>query len=531
MTSVIVKRPPRRPAPRMPSGEMLLAPPPEIPNPTGKTWTRMLMILPMAAGAAAMGLMMGVQRGGPLTYVAGGMYGVSILGMIAMMMTNQGGPGKKEMIESRRQYMRTLAQLRAQIRATIRKQREAIDYRHPDPAALWSTVGGARLWERRRADADFGVVRIGVGAQEVATRLIPPQTRPVDELEPLCAMALRTFVATYSVVPDLSVAIALRDFSHVYVRGADAQTGDLVRAVLAQMATFHAPDDLLIGVCATDARRQPWEWAKWLPHAQHPSKFDAVGPMRLFAASVSSLEAILDDVLANRPRFDPGAGQVTGGPHVVVVVDGGSTAGSDHLMTDGGVAGVTILDLSTPPPTNAGRHRGGARRRAGRHGLRCHGGRHDEVGKSDGLSPAEAEVLARELAPLRLSATSFADQPSAVVTDFGLAELLELGSPHDFDLAADLGQPAQPRPAAGADRRRPATAARSSWTSRSRRRTAWARTACSSARPARARASCCAPWCWPSRSPTLPRSSTSCWSTSRAARPSPRWTGCRTPVR
>lgn len=434
MTSLIVKRPPRRPAPQLPTGELMLDPPPEIPSPSGKTWTRMLMILPMAAGAAAMGLMMGVQRGGPLTYVAGGMYGVSILGMIAMMVTNQGGPGKKEMIESRRQYMRGLAQLRAQVRTTIRQQREAIHYRHPDPATLWSTVGGGRLWERRRGDADFGVVRIGLGAQEVATRLIPPQTRPVDELEPLCAMALRTFVSTYSVVPDLSVAIAVRDFSHVYLRGAPADTGNLIRAVLAQMATFHAPDDLLIGVCVADTRRQDWDWAKWLPHAQHPAKVDAVGPVRLFAPAVSSLEAILDDVLANRPRFDPVATLAIGGPHVVVVIDGGSTAGSDHLMTDGGVAGVTIVDLSSPPPrllddtsvvldiaadgTVSGITMDGT----------------TEVGRSDGLGVAQAEVLARELAPLRLSAASYTDR-SAVATDFGLAELLELGSPHDFDLA------------------------------------------------------------------------------------------------
>ena len=63
MTSMIVKRPPRRPAPPLPSGEVLLDPPPEVPSPSGKGWTRLLMILPMAAGAAAMGLMMGVSGG------------------------------------------------------------------------------------------------------------------------------------------------------------------------------------------------------------------------------------------------------------------------------------------------------------------------------------------------------------------------------------------------------------------------------------------------------------------------------------
>jgi len=394
----------------------------------------MLMILPMAAGAAAMGLMMGVQRGGPLIYVAGAMYGVSILGMIAMMVLNQQGPGKKEMIQARRQYMRRLAQLRAQVRATIRDQREAVYYRHPDPDALWSMVGGGRLWERRRSDTDFTVVRIGVGDQELATPLVPPQTRPVDELEPLCAMALRKFVATYSVVPDLPVAIALRDFSHVYLRGPDQAVRDLVRALLAQVVTFHAPDDLLIGLCVADAQRPHWEWAKWLPHAQHPTKVDAVGPIRLFAPTVASLEAMLDDVLANRPRFDPAAAQAFPGPHILVVIDGGATAGSDHLMTEGGVAGVTILDLSNHPPRLLDET--AVVLDIDENGI-VSGTTTDgstQVGKADALDAAQAMVLARELAPLRLSATSYTDQDSPVSVDLGLADLLELGSPYELDL-------------------------------------------------------------------------------------------------
>ena len=430
---VIVKRPPRRPAPLVPSGEVVLDPPPEVPSASGKGWSRMLMTMPMVAGAAAMGLMMGTQRGGPIAYVAGGMYGVSILGMVAMQLTVQGGQSKQDMADARRQYMRRLSQLRAQVRATIRKQREAIHYRHPAPGSLWTLVTTGRLWERRRADGDFGVVRIGLGPQEIATPLIPPQTRPVDELDPLSAMALRRFVTTYSVVPDLPVAIALRDFAHVYLRGNEERTRALVRAMLAQLCTFHAPDDLVVGVCAADIQRPRWEWAKWLGHAQHPSKSDAVGPLRLFAPGISALEAMLDDVLANRPRFNPAGGGMASGPHVVIVIDGGSTAGSDHLMTEGGVEGVTLIDLSNRPPrlldesavvldiaedgTITGTTMDGA----------------TEVGRADWLEPAQAEVLARELAPLRLSAASFSDQP--VTTDLGLAELLGLGNPYELDLA------------------------------------------------------------------------------------------------
>ncbi|KHD76633.1 type VII secretion protein EccC [Actinoplanes utahensis] len=433
MTVTIIKRPPRRPAPAMPTGEVALDPPPEIPPPEGKGWSRMLMILPMGAGAAAMGLMMGTQQRGPIAYVAGAMYGVSMLGMMAMMATNTGGPGKREMIEARRQYLRHLSQLRAQVRATIRQQREALYYRNPDPATLWTFTDSGRLWERRRGDADFTVVRIAVGPQEVATRLVPPQTRPVDELEPLCTMALRRFLNTYSVVPDLPVSVALRDFSHIYVRGGERQAHDFSRALVAQMATFHAPDDLRIGVCVPDHDRARWEWAKWLPHAQHPDKTDAIGQVRLVAPSVPALEAMLDDVLVNRPRFDPAG--AAGGPHVMVVIDGGSTAGSDHLMTEGGVAGVTIVDLSVPPPrllddssvvleiaadgTVTGTTMDGP----------------TEVGRADALSLPEAEVLARELAPLRLSAAAQSDE-TAISQDTGLAELLEQADPYQIDLNA-----------------------------------------------------------------------------------------------
>src|SRR5207248_10030573 len=162
-----------------------------------RRWSQLMMILPMVAGTAAMGLMMGLGARGPLAYIAGGMYGASILGMVGVQLLGQSsGPSKAEMIEARRQYMRTLSHQRAQVRKTIRQQREALFYRHPDPEGLWSTVSSARLRERRREDVDFGVVRIGVGPQEIATRLIPPPTRPVHELEPLCALALRRLLAT-----------------------------------------------------------------------------------------------------------------------------------------------------------------------------------------------------------------------------------------------------------------------------------------------------------------------------------------------
>ncbi|TKG72985.1 type VII secretion protein EccCa [Prauserella endophytica] len=437
MGTVIVKRPLRRPAPELPSGDVVLEPPPENPSPSGRNWARMLMILPMLGMAGGMAVMMGASRGfGPLMFVAGGLIGIGLLGMVAFQVFSQAGQGasKQDMIVSRRRYMRRLSQLRAQVRETIARQREAMLYRHPDPDRLWSTVRSARLWERRQGDWDFTVIRIGLGQQELATPLVPPETKPIDELEPLCAMALRRFVTTYSTVPDLPVAVALRGFSHIYVTGDQSRKRDFARALVAQLGAFHAPGDVLVAFCVHPDERERWEWAKWLPHALHPSKLDAVGQLRLVASSVTALEAMLDDVLANRPRFDARSAPVDGAAHLVVVLDGGAKDGSEHLLVEGGTEGVTLLDLTDAPPrildattlvleiaddgTLSSRTMDGS----------------GAVGRADALAEPDAHALTRALAPLRLSALAVSgEQPLAGTLE--LTALLGLGDPYEFALS------------------------------------------------------------------------------------------------
>ncbi|GFJ95369.1 hypothetical protein Prum_090110 [Phytohabitans rumicis] len=324
MASVVVRRPSRQPAPEMPSGELTLEAPPEIPAPPARQWTQAVMVLPMVAimGAMMIPLVSGGSFGS-LRYVVMGLFGVGMLAMVGVAFLNSGGPSKREMGQARRLYLRGLAQHRVRVTRTARRQRTALSYLYPDPRVLWSLVASYRLWERRRDDPDFGVARIGVGRQSLATVLIPPDTKPMEQLEPLSALALRRFVTTYSALPDLPLAMAVNGFSRVYLRGDRDRATGLVRAVLAQLATFHPPDDLRIAVCAAAERRPDWEWLKWLPHALHPDRTDALGPVRLVATTITALEAMLEDLLGARPRFDPDHGGVlVSGPHLVVVLDG-----------------------------------------------------------------------------------------------------------------------------------------------------------------------------------------------------------------
>ncbi|GAB3938201.1 type VII secretion protein EccC [Kribbella albertanoniae] len=243
-------------------------------------------------------------------------------------------------------------------------------------------------------------------------------------------MALRRFLSTYAEVPGLPLAISLAGFSRIHVRGDHDRGRGLTRALLAQLATFHAPDDLRIAVCAGTAEQAEWDWAKWMPHALHPQRVDAVGPLRLVAPTITGVEAMLDDLIANRPRFDPDIDNRGAGPLIVVVIDGGDLA-SDHLMTGGGVEGVVVIDLSTTPPRALDPSCIVLEVDADGNLMTQTMDGEAELGAADSLDASLAEALARQLAPLRLTAGMIGEQPLSA--ELGLAELLELGDPYSFD--------------------------------------------------------------------------------------------------
>ncbi|MFJ8913024.1 type VII secretion protein EccCa [Amycolatopsis sp. NPDC102389] len=433
MTTIVVKRPARRPAPELPAGELILQAPPEIPPPPARQWLQVLTVVPMVAMMAGMMLMFSGSMNGSIRFVVYGLMGVGMLGMVVTGFLQGGGPSKREMGHARRKYLRQLAQHRLRLRRSVRGQRDAMDYLHPDPESLWSLAASYRLWERRKDDPDFGIARIGTGAQAPATTLVSPDTKPLEELEPLSALALRRFITTYTTIDGLPLGIAINGFSRIYLRGDRARHLGMLRAMLAQLATFHSPDDLRIAVCVGERERADWEWIKWLPHALHPERTDALGPLRLVAPTIPALEAMLEEELARRPRFDPEVDTRVSGPQLVVVLDGGSMAGSDHLMTGGGVEGVTVVDLTTMPPRALDRTTV----------VLAVDGDGDLVsetidgeiplGRADALGAVAAEGLARQLAPLRLTAGVRGDAP--MTSELGLAELLELGDPYEFDPA------------------------------------------------------------------------------------------------
>ncbi|MCP2260208.1 DNA segregation ATPase FtsK/SpoIIIE, S-DNA-T family [Streptoalloteichus tenebrarius] len=448
MSTLQFKRSPRLAAPRPPGGEVHLEPPPEVPRVI--PGNIVMKLLPVVMVVASLGMMVFMFVAGgrnPMSLVFGGMMVISTLGMMA-----GGGQGagqkKAEMNEDRKDYLRYLGQMRERAREAALEQRVEREWCHPDPQALWPLVGPGqrRMWERRPNDPDFCQVRICRGAQRLSTRLVPPQTGPVDELEPIATLALRRFVRAHSIVPDLPIAISLRGFAAVPLYGEKERTRALARAMLAQLATFHAPSDLLIAVVAAGEARREWEWVKWLPHAQHPRHVDGIGQMRLMAGSLSEVERMLHEELGERRNFSRNAQPLTDQPHIVILIDDGEVNRGEYIVQQDGLQGVTLIDLSDSLTTNLAQKKGLRIVLDGdRLGARTGGGI-EWFGKADGLSAVEAESLARKLSPWRVATAQGGgaepeDQP-LLNSNVGLFELLGLGDPMTFDLA----QAWRPRP-------------------------------------------------------------------------------------
>jgi DNA segregation ATPase FtsK/SpoIIIE, S-DNA-T family len=429
------RRLPRRPGPEPPHGEFLLEPPPDLAESASGGIGQYLLYLPMVGGAGAMVFMYAGPGATPLTYAASAMYGLSSVGMFVSQFARNSSDRGRKLDGDRRDYLRYLGQARRRIREAANRQREAQLWNHPDPDALWSIAMSSRLWERRPGDPDFGDLRVATGTQRLAVRLVPPETKPVEDLEPISAAALRGFVGAHRTVPEIPVAVAVRNYARISFSGEPVPVHELVLAMLAQAATFHAPDELRLAVCAAPARMPYWDWVKWLPHALHPDRVDAAGPVRLVRDDLSQIEALLGEELTERPRFRPGA--AADRPHLMVIVDGGRVPLGCQLAV-GDALGVTVLDLQ-----------GTLGRQTDQHVLRLHvttesvetvgrpagGGEetHTTVGTPDRLGLSQVDALARQLTPLRVRATR--DESEPLATRYDLPALLGIGDLHRLDPA------------------------------------------------------------------------------------------------
>ncbi|MFG2297187.1 type VII secretion protein EccCa [Streptomyces sp. NPDC048603] len=432
MSQIVVKRPPRSLPPEVPTDELRLEPPPELPR--GQQEGVAMQLLPLL-GMGSSVVFFFMPTGMPFMKIMGVLMLVSTVAMVIAQLVRYRKGTQGQMADVRRDYLKYLAQTRRQVRRTARVQRDAQLYLHPAPEQLWSVVAeGSRLWERRVGDPDFGQARLGLGPQRLATPLVAPETAPVDELEPLTAGAMQRFLRIHSSLDALPVALSVRAFYHVTVSGEAESARGTARALVAQLATLHSPEDLMVAVVAAPDAVAHWDWVKWLPHTQAPGQVDGAGTKRLFGDDLAEVEELLGSRLDGRPRFSRDVSPVLDQPHVVLVLDsdarGGLVTPDSVFAAAEGLQGVTIVEVVAGELDEL---RGGLSVvvRPGRLLLESGGGIAYE-GVPDGLSLPAAEALARQLAPMR---TGGGDEDEPLLANLDFTDLLNLGDAGSIDVA------------------------------------------------------------------------------------------------
>lgn len=377
-------RPARTPSPEFPRDDITVAAPPTVPDPQrGAVAARVLpvvlalSVLPLMAATmvAAHRSEAGIVRNslfmvGPL---------VMTLSMLAAALTGRGRRAGGDVDGDREHYLTHLAELGTAVVEAAVAQQKSLSWSHPAPDALATLAGGPRMWERRPSDADFGQVRVGIGPMRPARRLVPPASGGAEHRDPVSTDALRRLLAAHSTIAVAPVAIALLDHTTVEIDGDDEHVRGLLRAVICQCAMWHGPDLMLIAAIVAESHRHHWDWLKWLPHHQHPSAVDGLGPVRMTYTTPAGAQA--------------GLARIAGHRHLVVLLDGGTDPG----IAGGTAAGVTVIAVG------AGRVAAGLRLRVSATAvLRCSLGDDELLGRPDRLDPVDALACARRLSGYRI---------------------------------------------------------------------------------------------------------------------------------
>jgi DNA segregation ATPase FtsK/SpoIIIE, S-DNA-T family len=441
-------RGPRLDEPELPTGQLELQAPPQIQANEGASGVLMNAI-PMlgSLGSIVLVATMGSSTGGR-SYIAAGMFLFATLGFIIVQLDRQRKQRTQQVTGSRTEYLRYLANVRQVAREAADQQRRALTWHHPEPTALPSLAEErSRVWEHGSSDANFLHVRYGVCAQPLSLELVPPESAPIDQVDPAAASALHRLLVVHRLQPNLPASIDLRAFDRIELCGPEEPARALARAMLCSAAAFHAPEHLMIAVLATEQNLAQWDWLKWLPQAHSTQQADAVGPSRMVTTSVADIAALLPADLSDRPRF--GADERPASPHIVLVTDAIRLPPGNHVVPPDGRHGVTVLDLPTrwdeledptllrlllDSPRDEGRSTDG-RDIVGKAPVTALRLREDPIrALADQCDLATAEAFARRIAPLHTVATGPTETSSGEITGpTNFMEVLGLGDVRSFE--------------------------------------------------------------------------------------------------
>jgi DNA segregation ATPase FtsK/SpoIIIE, S-DNA-T family len=275
------------------------------------------------------------------------MHEIYMLAMSALSPVMLIGNHMSERKHGRKSQAQRMAEYREHKARVERDAREALDAERiarrdecPDPATVLSIASGPRrrLWERRRTNPDYLLLRTGTADLPSAVELTDPEQ---DEHRR----------QVFWLVPDAPVTIPLAERAVVGVAGPGDTPRAVARWLVTQLATLHSPNDLEICLLTDSSGRESWEWTRWLPHCRPRQGQNCAALIGNDAESVATRIAELLAIVGARQQAmrDQNLQQAQFPTDIVVVFDGSrklrSLPGTIQLLREGPQVGVYAICL------------------------------------------------------------------------------------------------------------------------------------------------------------------------------------------
>lgn len=316
-------RPPRLSSDPLPD-EIKIDAPPSLPTP------RSGLVLSLISGLLPMAVLVGIglTRGGGtmLAYAVPMMAAGVLVGLITHVVQKRQDEEKGRKRDH--DYALLLQNCQKRIDELKAQQQEAGHRNDPAPDECLSIVHGLQrnLWARSPDDEDYLALRLGIGERRSVVTVKAPQTHNPLEEDPLIKQAQNLAKKSGS-VPDMPVSLDVRRFGVTALVGPRDLTLPIARALVIQLATHHAPNEVKVAVIYDANEWSEWECMRWLPHVwdvRHQQRFLAAAPSdthKLFAAIEDTLDQrrrlFEESKSGGKPSFAPDFVVILAAPHLV----------------------------------------------------------------------------------------------------------------------------------------------------------------------------------------------------------------------
>jgi S-DNA-T family DNA segregation ATPase FtsK/SpoIIIE len=262
-------RPPRI-QPTLSKETVKIPPPPQLPQEPG-AFSWMSIVIPLG-GILLMVVLMGAVGGG-----GGG--GLMYLLTLPMMLggyvltyytfQNSKKDFKKKLDEGKQEYSQQLQKTENHLYSLREREQSVLRRMNPDleECQRLAEKQDPRLGERRPADPDFLMPRLGIGMLPTTITIEPPDLESaslelVKEIE-----RARNLTEKFGVVPDVPIVARLMKTGSIGVAGNRTDTVRVARAILCHLVTHHWFAEVQVAALGEKAALAEWGWLSALPHA------------------------------------------------------------------------------------------------------------------------------------------------------------------------------------------------------------------------------------------------------------------------